>query len=130
MVDRIGERRRCADNPNLADALRTKWVDQPVPFRNHDDVNLANVGVHGNHVVSQVGVDVSGCPGIYLRLLVDGGADAPDHAAHVLAMRGARVENSARCEGSDHSGDADFACPRMNAYFDELRAECELDTIL
>src|SRR3984957_18100552 len=63
MVDRIGERRRCADNANLADALRTKWVDQPVLFRNHDDVNLANVGVHGNHVVSQVGVDVSGCPG-------------------------------------------------------------------
>ncbi len=47
---------------------------------------------------------------VNLRLLMNGGADAPDHSTHVLTMSRARVQDSARCEGSHHSGYADFPC--------------------
>src|SRR5207302_1451067 len=57
-------------------------------------------------------------------------ADAPDHAADILAVRGARVHDVTAGKGADNARHPDFAGSRVNSDLDEFGAERVGDIVL
>src|SRR6266542_1263145 len=123
MVDGIGDGSGRAHVGELANALHAGWVVFAVLLGDADDFDLVGLRVHGNEIVGQIVVDVARPGFVDLGCLVQRGADAPDHAAHVLAACGAGIHDAAGGERTDNSRHTDFPGKRMDAHLDELRTE-------
>src|SRR5207245_3648327 len=106
MIDRVGDRSRHADNADLAEALDAERIDDLVRLLDEDDVDVVHIGIHGHVVFGNVGVHDASEAVVEQRFLVQRHADAPDHAAHDLAVGGLWVEDAASGDGIDHAGHA------------------------
>ena len=96
MMDGVGDRGGDADDADLAQALDAEAIDLGVGLVDEDDLDLSNVGVHGDMVFGDVGVHDPAEFMVDQRLLMQRHADAPDHAADDLAARGLGVEDASR----------------------------------
>src|SRR6185312_16953745 len=102
-------RGRHADDADFAEALDAERIDDFVRFLDEDDIDVVHVGIHGHVVFGNVGVHDASEAVVEQRFLVQRHADAPDHAAHHLAVGGLAIEDAAGGDGIDHAGHADDA---------------------
>ena len=123
VIDCVSDCRRRADIAKFADALDTRWIDEAVFLRDENDLKLLDVGIHGNEVVGQIVVDVSGDARVDFSRFMQCGTDAPDHRAHVLAARSAGVHQAAGGEGANNARHADFPGLCVHTYFNEFCAK-------
>ena len=120
--DGVGDGRRDADHPELAHALDAERVDDLVVFLDEHRLDIVDVGVDRHVIVLQVRVHDPPVAVIDFGRLLQRHADAPDHAADLLAVRRLRVDDLAAGRDLDGARDADGAQVRVHLHFDELRA--------
>ena len=87
---RIGDRRRCADDADLADALDAQRVEMSLALVDENHLDVVHVGIHRHMIFGEVVVDGAAVTVVDHRLLVQRHADAADHGAHDLAPGGLR----------------------------------------
>jgi hypothetical protein len=106
-MDDFGNRRRPPDNADLPEPLDAECIHQAVRFIDEDDLDVMGVGVHRYVVFGDIRVHHPAGTVVDDGRLVQGHADAPDHAAHDLAVRGLGIEDAPAGDRTDDPGDPD-----------------------
>ena len=73
-------------------------------LRNENDLDLADIRIYRNEIVTEVVVQVARPPPIDDRLFVQGRADTPDHAALQLAPGSACIDDTTGGEATHNCG--------------------------
>ena len=123
MVHRIRERARNPGNTNLADAAYADGIEVLVVLVDEGDVDLADVGVHGNMVVGEIAVDESPVAAIEHAFLEQRLTHPPDDTALKLAACHLRIEKPSDAVRCDDARDADHAERKIDADLGENRTE-------
>src|SRR5262249_1817045 len=105
MMDRVGDRRRDADDADHAHTLDAEWI-AIVRLVDKDHPDVVHIGVHRHMILGDVGVHDAAEAVIDQRLLVQGHTDPPGHAAEDLATGGLRVQDASGGDRADHARDA------------------------
>ena len=93
-------------SPNALDAER---IDDVVLLVDEDHLDVVHVGIHRHMILGDVGIHDATEAVVDQRFLVQRHADAPDHAAHDLAVRGLGVQDAPGRDRADDASDADDA---------------------
>jgi hypothetical protein len=131
--DGIGDGRRDADHPELAHALDAERVDHGVVLLDEQRLHLVDVRVDRHVVVLEVRVHDPPVTVVDFGGLLERHANAPDHAADLLAVRGLGVDDRAAGCHLEGACDADGPQVRLHLHLDELRAvrqRCVLPALL
>ena len=121
--DGVGDRRRGADDPDLADALRPHRVELVVVLLDPRGVDVLDVRADRHVVLGEVVVEVVAELAVHDALLVQRHREAHGHAADELRARRLRVDDAADAEDAEHPREADLAAVDVDADLDELGAE-------
>jgi hypothetical protein len=81
VIDRIRDRRRDADDANLAQPLDAERIDDVVRLIDEDHLDVVHVGVHRDMIFGNVRIHDAAEFVIEDRFFVQRHADAPNHAA-------------------------------------------------
>ena len=106
MINRVGNRRRNADDADLAQPLDAHRVDDVVLLIDEDHLDVVDVGIHRHMILGDVGIHDPAEAVVDERFLVQRHTHAPDHTAHHLTVRGLKVEDTSRSDRADEPSDA------------------------
>jgi hypothetical protein len=123
MINGIGNRRRCSDVGNFADALVPERIDDGVRLRHQDHFDGFDIGVDRHKIIGKIIVEVAALARIDFGRFVQSRADAPDHAAYELTAGCAGIDDvtGGKCPGDPWH--PDFLGARVNANLDKFGAE-------
>src|SRR5262249_29885296 len=119
VINRIGDRGSDTDDANLSHTLDTERIDDVVWLVDEDDVDIVDVSIHRHVVLGEIGVDYAPQVVINQRFLVQGHANAPDHAACNLVAGRHWVENASGGNSTDDARDANDAKLLIHLHFRE-----------
>ena len=103
VIDRIRDRRRGADDADLADAFDAERIDLVVLLLDEDHVDCVYVGIHRHVIVGEIVGHEAPEPVVGRGLLMQRHADAADHGAENLAACRLRIEDAAGRHRADHA---------------------------
>src|SRR5208283_374139 len=108
MVDRVRNRRRNADNADLAEPLDAERI-AVVWLVDEDDPDVMYIGIYRHMILGEIAVHETAISVVDHALFVQRHADTPDHAAQDLAARGLGVQDTPGGNRADDARDANHA---------------------
>jgi hypothetical protein len=130
MEDSIGNGCIQPNVTKFANALDAKTIDLRVGLRNWDRFHSLDICIDRDQVFRQVIVVVTRGTTIDFSRLVECSADAPDLSAHQLTLRGLGIDDPPCSESADHPWRAYLTGAPVDANFDQMTSEGELDAVL
>ncbi len=123
MEDGVGNGGGDAGDADLADSAATHGVEVVIGLIDPGDVYLGDIGVDGDEIAGQVGVDRAAVLRVVGEFFEQGMTYAEDDSSDELAAGGFRAQNAATVEHTDDAGDTDAADLFDDSHFDEVGAK-------
>jgi len=129
VMDCVGDSRSDAGQRDFSEALGADWIECEIRFIDKLDRLIADVGVHGDAILRDIGVKESTKPRVDFARLSQTRADSPDQTSQDLASRGSRAEDLAAVDNTDGARDAHLVRTRIDRHLDEVSDELKADEV-